>query len=59
MKIDITENDLKLIKEALTNNSVQYASNSIDKINVVMMGKEWASKQMQKSDDMIELLNKI
>lgn len=59
MKIEVTERELHLIKEALLNNSVKYASQAMNKENVQLMGNEWAKNIMQKSDDMIVLLTKL
>lgn len=59
MKIEVTERELHLIKEALLNNSVKYASQAMNKENVQLMGNEWTKNIMQKSDDMIVLLTKL
>lgn len=44
MILEVNENELKLIKEALLTNSVKYASDSQNNENIKIMGNDWAKK---------------
>lgn len=56
MQIELTDNEVKLIKEALTNNSIQYAykSDIMKDIN-----SKWSEYTLKKSNDMTKLLYKL
>lgn len=56
--IQLTETELKIVKEALTNNAVRY-SYEATVMEEEGVDLDWAESLRQKSGDMIELVNKI
>lgn len=59
MKIEINEQELKLIQEVLINESVSYMAKGTVKENIDIFGQEWSENLLKKSDDMIGLINKL
>lgn len=58
MKLELTEKEINLIKESLTNTMIKYLNNARDE-NIEVMGKEWVDKNMVKSKEMEKVLDKI
>ena len=59
LKIELNKEELKLIKEALMNNSIKYASEATNDENILTMGDEWTKNTMDKSDKMLEIIQKL
>ncbi|MGU8523300.1 hypothetical protein ACV3OO_11780 [Clostridium perfringens] len=58
MRLELTEKEINLIKESLTNTMIKYLNNARDE-NIEVMGKEWVDKNMVKSKEMEKVLDKI
>lgn len=58
MKLELTEKEINLIKESLTNTIIKYSSNA-RKENIEIMGREWVDKNIVKSKEMEKVLDKI
>lgn len=58
MKLELTEKEINLIKESLTNTMIKYLNNARDE-NIEVMGKEWVDKNIVKSKEMEKVLDKI
>ena len=58
MKLELTEKEINLIKESLTNTIIKYLSNARNE-NIEIMGKKWVDKNITKSKEMEKVLDKI